>query len=366
MDRSQDHTGQDQAPGEGEPGEGEPGSVVGAIEQAALAAILRAGTLDELDAVVVDATGKRSSLADLQRQLSERSAGSRPAWGKALQQARRTLGEAAERRRTELAAAQRAERSVAERMDLTEVLPAPLPGQLHPVTQTWEELEDIFTGMGFVVAEGPEVEDDWHNFTALNMPANHPARDGQDSFYLEMGEPESVLLRTQTSPVQIRLMESQPPPIWAVSPGRVYRRDTPDASHLAAFHQIEALVVDRGISFAHLAGTISTFTKAFFGPSVRSRLRPAYFPFTEPSAEFDISCTLCGGDGCRSCGGVGWLELGGSGMVDPAVFQAVGLDPEEWSGFAFGFGIDRCAAMRWGIPDIRLLVDNDARFLSQF
>ena len=352
--------------GDGEGLGADPRAVLAPIEEAARQRIESTSTIEDLDAAVADGTGRRSPLAELQRLLPKLSPDDRPSWGRELQQTRARLGAAADERRSELAARERAARLEAERMDLTEVLPAPLPGQLHPVTQTWEELEDIFTGMGFVVAEGPEVEDEWHNFTALNMPQNHPARDGQDSFYLDMGSPGSVLLRTQTSPVQIRLMESQPPPIWAVSPGRVYRRDTPDASHLAAFHQIEALVVDRGISFAHLAGTIATFTSAFFGPSVRSRLRPAYFPFTEPSAEFDISCTLCGGEGCRSCGGVGWLELGGSGMVDPAVFEAVGLDPEEWSGFAFGFGIDRCASMRFGIPDIRLLVDNDVRFLSQF
>jgi phenylalanyl-tRNA synthetase alpha chain len=221
-------------------------------------------------------------------------------------------------------------------------------------------------GMGFSVAEGPEAETDWYNFEALNMPPAHPARGMWDTFYLELGEPESVVLRTHTSPVQIHLMEERPPPIHAVMPGRCFRRDTPDARHLAVFHQIEGLVVDRDVTFGDLAGTIETFTGAYFGPDIHSRLRPAYFPFTEPSAEFEITCTICRGAGCRTCSGTGWIELGGCGMVDPAVFAAVGIDPAEWSGFAFGFGIDRCAQMRHGISDMRSLIENDVRFLRQF
>jgi phenylalanyl-tRNA synthetase alpha chain len=220
--------------------------------------------------------------------------------------------------------------------------------------------------MGFVVAEGPEVESDWHNFEALNMPPAHPARSGFDTLYLTWGEPESTLLRTHTSPVQIRLMRSQPPPVYAVMPGRVYRKDTPDARHTPSFSQIEGLVVDRDITFADLAGTIDTFTTAYFGPSIHARLRPAYFPFTEPSAEFEITCTICGGTGCRTCSQTGWIELGGCGMVHPNVFRHVGLDPEEWSGFAFGFGIDRLAQMRHEIADMRVLADNDVRFTTQF
>jgi phenylalanyl-tRNA synthetase alpha chain len=186
-----------------------------------------------------------------------------------------------------------------------------------------------------------------------------------DTFYLEVGEPGSVLLRTHTSPVQIRLMQSQAPPIYAVMPGRCYRRDTPDARHTPIFHQVEGLVVDRDISFADLAGTIETFTGAYFGPEIHSRLRPAYFPFTEPSAEFEITCTICTGDGCRTCSQTGWVELGGCGMVDPAVFEAVDVDPEQWTGFAFGFGIDRCAQMRHAIPDMRVMLENDVRVLLQ-
>jgi phenylalanyl-tRNA synthetase alpha chain len=224
--------------------------------------------------------------------------------------------------------------------------------------------------MGFTVAEGPEIETDWYNFEALNIPPAHPARGMWDTFYLDLGEPETVLLRTHTSPTQIHLMEAAVAagtlPIHAVMPGRCFRRDTPDARHLAAFHQIEGLVVDRGITFADLAGVIETFTKAYFGPDIASRLRPAYFPFTEPSAEFEITCTICRGAGCRTCSHTGWIELGGCGMVDPAVFAAVGIDPDEFSGFAFGFGIDRCAQMRHQIADMRALTDNDIRFLRQF
>ncbi|MGH9285671.1 MAG: phenylalanine--tRNA ligase subunit alpha, partial [Acidimicrobiales bacterium] len=237
---------------------------------------------------------------------------------------------------------------------------------LHLVTQTRDRLEDVFVGMGYQVADGPEVETDWYNFEALNMPVGHPARGMWDTFYVNLGAPESTLLRTHTSPVQIRVMQAQKPPIYVVMPGRVYRHDTPDARHTPIFHQIEGLVVDRGITFGDLAGTIESFTNAYFGPDIHARLRPSFFPFTEPSAEFEITCAICTGAGCRTCSHTGWIELGGCGMVDPNVFEAVGIDPEEWSGFAFGFGIDRLAQMRHGIDDMRVLLENDIRFLSQF
>jgi phenylalanyl-tRNA synthetase alpha chain len=233
-------------------------------------------------------------------------------------------------------------------------------------TKTRDAIEEVFIGMGYAVAEGPEVETDFYNFEALNMPPAHPARSGFDTLYLRMGAPESTLLRTHTSPVQIRVMQTQRPPIYAVMPGRVYRKDTPDARHTPAFQQIEGLVVDRGITFGDLAGTIETFTTAYFGPDIHSRLRPAYFPFTEPSAEYEITCVICRGAGCRTCSGTGWIELGGCGMVHPNVLRAGGVDPEEWSGFAFGFGIDRLAQMRHSIADMRILLDNDIRFVSQF
>jgi phenylalanyl-tRNA synthetase alpha chain len=223
------------------------------------------------------------------------------------------------------------------------------------VTQAHERLEDVFVGLGFTIAEGPEVESDWYNFQALNMPPAHPARSMWDTLFVDWGEPGGTVLRTHTSPVQIRVMEAEPPPIYTVMPGRVYRRDTPDATHMPVFHQIEGLVVDRGITFADLAGTIEAFTKAYFGPGYSSRLRPSYFPFTEPSAEYDLR---------RPDGS--WLELGGCGMVHPNVFAAVGLDPEEWSGFAFGFGTDRLALSRHGVDDLREMFTNDIRFLEQF
>jgi phenylalanyl-tRNA synthetase alpha chain len=223
--------------------------------------------------------------------------------------------------------------------------------------------------MGFTVAEGPEVETDWYNFEALNIPPAHPARGMWDTFYVDLGEPETVVLRTHTSPSQIHLMEEAVAngtlPIHAVMPGRCFRRDTPDASHLYSFHQIEGLVVDRGITFGDLAGTIETFTRAYFGPDITSRLRPGYFPFTEPSAEFEVTCTICRGEGCRTCSFTGWIELGGCGVLDPAVLDAVGIDGTQWSGFAFGFGIDRCGQMRHQLTDMRALIENDTRFLEQ-
>jgi len=336
------------------------------LEELGTARLAAAASSAELAAVEAELLGKRSALARANAGLGALDAEARREAGRRLNDVRERLMALVAARRTELAAAERAGRLDAEALDLAEVLPGPRRGHLNLVSQTRDELEDVFVGMGFAVAEGPEVETDWHNFEALNMPKAHPARSGQDSLYLAWGEPESTLLRTQTSPVQIRVMQSQPPPIYAVMPGRVYRKDTPDARHTPSFSQIEGLVVDRGISFADLAGTIEVFTGAYFGENIHSRLRPAYFPFTEPSAEFEITCTICQGAGCRTCSGTGWIELGGCGMVHPAVFGAVGLDPEEWSGFAFGFGIDRCAQMRHALPDMRALLDNDIRFISQF
>jgi phenylalanyl-tRNA synthetase alpha chain len=331
-----------------------------------------AATLDELRAAETEVLGKRSAFAQLNGQLRHLSPSDRKAKGQALNEVRRRLEEAAASRRAVLEAAERERRLATERLDLTEVWRVPPPagipdrGHLHLVTQTRDELEDTFVSMGFSVVEGPEAETDWYNFEALNMPPDHPARGMWDTLYLKLGEPETVLLRTHTSPVQIHLMETQKPPIYAVMPGRCYRRDTPDARHLPVFHQIEGLVVDRGIAFGDLAGTIEAFTNAYFGPGMHSRLRPSFFPFTEPSAEFEVTCQICGGKGCRACSGSGWIELGGCGMVDPNVFAAVGIDPEEYSGFAFGFGIDRLAQVRTGLDDMRILLDNDLRFLKQF
>lgn len=312
-------------------------------------------TLDEWRALDAELLGKRSELAGLKKRLGALSPDERRAAGAALNEATDAVRGALSDRRDVLDRAARQVQLDAERLDLTELRPVRRTGHLHLVTQTMERLEDVFVGMGFTVSEGPEVEDDWHNFTALNLPAHHPARDMQDTFFVELGEPGDVVMRTHTSPVQVRVMESTPPPIYSVMPGRVYRQETADATHLAVFHQIECLVIDRGITFANLAATIDAFTKAYFGEGFSSRLRPSFFPFTEPSAEFDIR---------RPDGS--WLELGGCGMVHPNVLRNCGLDPDEWSGFAFGFGLDRLAAMRHGIPDLRELASVDIRFLSQF
>jgi phenylalanyl-tRNA synthetase alpha chain len=328
---------------------------IGTITADGVARIEAADDLAVLDALDRELNGRSSALGALKRQLGGLEPDERRTVGQALNEAQATIRSAASVRRAELAARARAVQLAAERLALTELRPPRRAGHLHLVTQTMERLEDVFVGMGFTVSEGPEVEDDWHNFTALNLPAHHPARDMQDTFFVELGEPGDVVMRTHTSPVQVRVMESTPPPIYSVMPGRVYRQETADATHLAVFHQIECLVVDRDITFANLAATIDAFTKAYFGEGFSSRLRPSFFPFTEPSAEFDIR---------RPDGS--WLELGGCGMVNPNVLRNCGLDPEEWSGFAFGFGIDRLAKERHGIDDIREFVTGDLRFLRQF
>jgi phenylalanyl-tRNA synthetase alpha chain len=325
------------------------------IEDEARVRVNAAATADELRTVEVEVLGRRSALAGLRQRLGELEPDQRRTVGQVLNGAMQALGAAVEERRAVLAAAERTERLLAERMDLTEVLPGRPAGHLHLVTQAIQELEDVFVGMGFTVAEGPEVETDWNNFGALNFPEAHPARDMYDTLYVNHGEPGTTLLRTHTSPVQVRVMTGTPPPYYTVMPGRVFRSDTADATHMPVFHQIEGLVVDRDITFADLAGTIDAFTKAYFGGDFTSRLRPSYFPFTEPSAEFDIQRP----DGT-------WLELGGCGMVHPNVLRNCGLDPDEWQGFAFGFGIDRLAAARHGVDDLRDLFTNDIRFLTQF
>ncbi len=339
------------------------------IHRIASEAVGRAGaaaTLDDLHAVELEVLGKAGPLAEFKKQVGGLEPDERRTVGQALNQSRHDIESAVAQRRGALEADVRRRTLAAEHLDLTEIEVQRRRGHLHLVTQTRDALEDIFVGMGFSVAEGPEAESDWYNFEALNLPAAHPARSMYDTLYLDLNEPETTLLRTHTSPVQIRVMESQSPPIYSVMPGRTYRRDTADASHMPVFHQIEGLVVDRDITLGDLAGTLEAFTSAYFGGSIRSRLRPSYFPFTEPSAEYDINCLVCEGAGCRTCGQTGWLELGGCGMVHPNVFAAVGYDPEQWSGFAFGFGIERLALMRYGIDDIRDLFTNDVRFLGQF
>jgi len=327
---------------------------------AGLARIHTAASVDEIAAIDAELLGKRGSLTLLKASLgSLATVDEKKAAGQALNAATQAVGDAIGSRRHELARAERAVQLEQERYDLTEELTQPRRGHSHLVTQAWQRLEDVFIGLGFQIAEGPEVETDFYNFEALNMPRSHPARSGFDTLFTDysgpLAENGSVLLRTHTSPVQVRVMQTIEPPIYMVMPGRVFRRDTPDATHMPVFHQIEGLVIDRGITMAHLAGTIDAFTKAFFGGAFTSRLRPNYFPFTEPSAEFDIQ---------RPDGS--WIELGGCGMVHPNVLRSSGLDPEEWSGFAFGFGIDRMARERHGIDDIRDMYSNDIRFIEQF
>jgi phenylalanyl-tRNA synthetase alpha chain len=331
-----------------------------AARDSALADIAAATDLDEITSLTTRLTGKKGALAQLKTRLgSLDSIDDKKAAGAAINEALAAVTDALDARREALGAEALVARVESERLDLTEFVGKPTRGHAHLVTQAWERLEDVFIGLGFQVAEGPEVETDWHNFEALNMPVGHPARGEWDTLFVDHvppgGEPGTTVLRTHTSPVQIRTMIDQEPPIYIVAPGRVFRRDTPDSTHMPVFHQIEGLVIDRDITMADLAGTIEAFTKAFFGPGFTSRLRPSYFPFTEPSAEFDIQ---------RPDGS--WIELGGCGMVHPNVLRAGGLDPEEWSGFAFGFGIDRMAIMRHGVADIREMFSDDIRFLEQF
>lgn len=331
-----------------------------AATEAARREIESASTSEDLRRVVSTVLGKKGLISSIKAQLGKvADIDDRKRLGQRVNEALAEIQSSAEHREETLVATEIAAQVNAERLDLSEVLlqrpPAMRRGRLHLVTQATQRLEDVFVGLGFQIAEGPEVESDFYNFEALNMPPSHPARSMWDTLFVQSEVPGSVVLRTHTSPVQIRVMQEWPPPIYAVMPGRVFRRDTPDATHMPVFHQIEGLVIDRGITFADLAGTIEAFTKAFFGSDFTSRLRPSYFPFTEPSAEFDIR---------RPDGS--WIELGGCGMVHPNVLRAGGLDPDQWSGFAFGFGIDRMAKERHGVADLRDMYSNDVRFLEQF
>ena len=329
---------------------------IAAAVSAALAEVGGANSSGDLAQIVPSLVGKKSPLGQLKSKLGGiADVEERKLIGQELNAAMLDVEAAIAAKRGECEQRELEAQLASERVDLTERLGVSHRGRTHLVTQATQRLEDVFIGLGFQVAEGPEVESDFYNFEALNMPKSHPARSMWDTLFVESAEPGSLVLRTHTSPVQIRVMQEWPPPIYAVMPGRVFRRDTPDATHMPVFHQIEGLVIDRNITFRDLAGTIEAFTKAFFGSEFTSRLRPSYFPFTEPSAEFDIR---------RTNGS--WIELGGCGMVHPNVLRAGGLDPEEWSGFAFGFGIDRMAKERHAIDDIREMYTNDLRFLRQF
>jgi phenylalanyl-tRNA synthetase alpha chain len=318
-----------------------------------------AADLDALETVRIEWLGRKAGrITALMKSIPSVPAEERAAFGQAVNALKAAVTERLEARKAVLEPTRRRGPAV----DVSMPGRRRRLGRIHPVTLATREMIEIFGRLGFEVVEGPEVEDEWHNFVGLNIPPAHPARDPLDNYYLK----DHVLLRTQTSTVQIRIMEKRKPPVRIVAPGRVYRPDTVDAGHSNMFHQLEGLWVDEGVTFADLKSVLSTFARAFFGPQVQTRFQPSYFPFTEPSAEFYVSCLLCGGSGCAACKRTGWIETLGCGMVDPNVFQAVGYDPEKVTGFAFGMGIDRQAMLKYGINDIRLLFENDVRFLRQF
>jgi len=332
-----------------------------ALTEAALKQVQTADDLALLDKVRVEYLGKKGLISAQMKSLGQLPADERPAAGAEINKAKTRVQEALSARKAELEKAAIDAQLAAETLDVT------LPGRnnslggLHPVTRTLERIETIFAAVGYSVEEGPEIEDDYHNFEALNIPSHHPARAMHDTFYVD----DTHVLRTHTSPVQVRTMERQKPPIRIICPGRVYRCDS-DLTHTPMFHQIEGLVVDKGISFADLKGTMDEFLKAFFEADVPVRFRPSYFPFTEPSAEVDIGCTHCDGKGCRVCKHSGWIEILGCGMVHPNVLEASGVGSEVYSGFAFGLGVERMAMLRYGVNDLRLFFENDLRFLKQF
>ncbi|MBI2218237.1 MAG: phenylalanine--tRNA ligase subunit alpha [Candidatus Rokubacteria bacterium] len=334
---------------------------VDAIVREARAAVLAARTAADLEQIRVRFLGRQGALTQLLRSLGTLSPEERPRVGAAANEAKRELEQLLEARQAEAVEAERRAQRERERPDLTLPGRRPPAGAVHPLTRVQDEIVEIFAGLGFSVAEGPEIETDYYNFEALNFPVDHPARDMQDTFFL----PGALLLRTHTSPVQIRTMQAERPPVRVICPGRVYRRDA-DITHSPMFNQVEGLAVDRQTSMADLKATLELFAREMFGARSRIRFRPSFFPFTEPSAEVDVLCFLCGGEGCRVCKQSGWLEILGSGMVHPGVLRNVGYDPEEVIGWAFGMGIERIAMLKYGIDDIRLFFENDVRFLRQF
>ncbi|MBR6407725.1 MAG: phenylalanine--tRNA ligase subunit alpha [Clostridia bacterium] len=316
----------------------------------------------DLEALRVQFLGKKGELTGILKQMGRLSAEERPKIGQLANEVRTNIENMIAERSAQLKRLETENRLRAERIDVTMPGKAQEIGHKHPLSIVLDELKDIFAGMGFNVVTGPEVETDYYNFEALNLPKDHPARDTQDTFYIS----ENILLRTQTSPVQIRTMEKQKPPIRIISPGRVFRSDAVDATHSPLFHQIEGLVVDKGVTMADLKGTMETFARRLYGEDSVVRFRPHHFPFTEPSAEMDIQCFSCHGEGCRLCKNEGWIEILGCGMVHPKVLQICGIDPEEYSGFAFGIGLERIVMRRFNIDDMRMFYENDLRFLGQF
>ena len=334
---------------------------LGELQQQASDAVRQAADLRALDQVRVEYLGKKGVLTEQLKRLGGLPPEQRKSAGQTINKAKQAVQQAIEARKAALEQAALADKLAAERIDVTLPGRGRAGGGLHPITRTLERIEQLFAGLGFVVAEGPEIEDDYHNFEALNIPEHHPARAMHDTFYFD---PHTVL-RTHTSPVQVRVMETQPPPLRIIAPGRVYRCDS-DLTHTPMFHQVEGLLVDEHVSFADLKGLLDQFLKHFFEKDLGVRFRPSYFPFTEPSAEVDMECVICGGEGCRVCSHTGWLEVLGCGMVHPKVFESVGIDNEKYTGFAFGMGVERLAMLRYGVNDLRLFFENDLRFLKQF
>lgn len=351
-----------------------------AIEAQFQEGLAAAETMEALEALRVSYLGKKGQLTAIMRSMGKVPPEERPAMGQLANTVRATVDAALKARREELSAALLEQKMASDAVDVT------LPGRRlsqgtqHLISQIREEIEDIFVGLGYTVEDGPYVESTWYNFTALNAPEDHPSRSAKDTFYVVDNAPgtmlhaeetnvqgeSDILLRTQTSGVQVHVMESKKPPIYMICPGTVFRPDTADANHLPQFTQVEGLVVDEGITFGDLKGTLDYFTREIFGKDRATRYRPHFFPFTEPSCEVDVSCGVCGGKGCRFCKNTGWLEILGAGMVDPNVFEFCGIDPEKYTGFAFGIGVERVAALRYDLPDLRMLMTGDMRFLSQF
>ncbi len=331
------------------------------LVQQSAQALNNAGDLQALDQVRVHYLGKKGALTEYLKSLGQLPPEERPKVGEAVNCAKQTLQSAIDARRTELEAQAIQARLAAEKIDVTLPGRGQRSGGLHPVTRTLQRIQSLFAQAGFTVVEGPEIEDDYHNFEALNIPESHPARAMHDTFYFDA----HLLLRTHTSPVQIRTMKNTPPPLRFIAPGRVYRCDS-DVTHTPMFHQVEGLLVDEAVSFADLKGMLDDFLRHFFEKDLKVRFRPSYFPFTEPSAEVDIECVICGGGGCRVCKQSGWLEVLGCGMVHPKVFENVGIDNERYTGYAFGMGVERLAMLRYGVNDLRLFFENDLRFLRQF
>ncbi|HET8701338.1 MAG TPA: phenylalanine--tRNA ligase subunit alpha [Nitrococcus sp.] len=329
--------------------------------QRAIAAVAAAGSLSELDYARVEYLGKKGVLTARLKSLGELPPQERRAAGQVINRIKQSLEQALEQRREALQEAELSRLLDAERVDVTQPGRGEMLGGLHPITRTLERIEDLFASIGFTVAQGPEIEDDYHNFAALNIPEYHPARAMHDTFYFDAHR----LLRTHTSPVQVRIMETQGAPIRVIAPGRVYRCDS-DLTHTPMFHQVEGLLVDHGVTFGELKAVLDDFVKCFFEQDLAVRFRPSYFPFTEPSAEVDVQCMFCHGAGCRVCSSSGWLEILGCGMVHPAVFECSSIDSEHYTGYAFGMGVERLAMLRYGVNDLRIFFENDLRFLRQF